>query len=56
METYDSITEYLLERFGEVAVKRFVKLVDNKIKLILSRPVMFRLTGQKTKYLYYQHQ
>lgn len=47
VETYDSIIEYLLESFGEVAVKRFVRLVDNKIKLIVSRPGMFRLTGQR---------
>lgn len=47
VETYDDIVEYLLENFGEVAVKNFVKHVDNKIKLIETRPTMFRPTGQR---------
>ena len=47
IETYDVIIEYLLEKFGEAAVKKFVQRVDNKIRLIVSRPTMFRLTGQR---------
>lgn len=48
VETYDSINKYLLEKFGETSVQKFVQRVDNKILLIASRPTMFRLTGQRT--------
>lgn len=47
VKTYDGIIEYLLEKFGEAAVKKFVQHVDNKIRLIASRPTMFRLTEQR---------
>jgi plasmid stabilization system protein ParE len=47
VETYDSIIKYLLEKFGEASVQKFVQRVGNKILLIASRPTMFRLTGQR---------
>ena len=47
IETYDNIIEYLSQKFGEVAVERFVRYVDNKIELISARPTMFRLTRQR---------
>ena len=47
IETYYSIIEYLFQKFGEVAVVRFVRHVENKIKLISARPTMFRPTRQR---------
>ncbi len=47
VETYDDIIEYLFQKFGEVAVERFVRHVDNKLKLISARPTMFRPTKQR---------
>ena len=47
LETFEGIIAYLQNKFGEVAVRRFVKSVDDKINLIASRPVMFRPTGIK---------
>ena len=46
VETYDSITEYLLFSFGDVAVKKFVQKVDERLKLIVTRPKMFRPTNK----------
>ncbi|MEJ7677280.1 MAG: type II toxin-antitoxin system RelE/ParE family toxin [Segetibacter sp.] len=48
VQTYDNIIEYLLNNFGEVAVKRFVQHIDDKLKLIASRPAMFRVTGKRS--------
>ena len=48
IQTYDNIIEYIFNKFGEVAVKRFVGRVDDKIKLIASRPTMFRVTGKRS--------
>jgi plasmid stabilization system protein ParE len=46
IETYDSIIEYLLFSFGNVAVKKFVEKVDERLKLIATRPQMFRPTNK----------
>ena len=46
VETYDSIIEYLLFSFGDVAVKKFVQRVDERLKLIVTRPKMFRPTNK----------
>lgn len=48
IQTYDNIIEYLFNKFGEVAVRRFVQHVDDKIKLIVSRPTMFRVTDKRS--------
>jgi plasmid stabilization system protein ParE len=37
IETYDSIIEYLLFSFGNVAVKKFVEKVDERLKLIANQ-------------------
>jgi plasmid stabilization system protein ParE len=47
VETFDNIIDYLSINFGETAVKRFVQSVDAKIKLIQSRPRMFRPTHKR---------
>jgi plasmid stabilization system protein ParE len=47
IETYDSIINYLLINFGEVTVKKFVQKVDDRLKLIASRPKMFRHTNKQ---------
>ena len=47
VETFDNIIEYLSKNFGETAVKHFVQSVDSKIKLIQSRPRMFRPTNKR---------
>ena len=46
VETYDSIIEYLFFSFGDVAVKKFVQRVDERLKLIVTRPKMFRPTNK----------
>jgi plasmid stabilization system protein ParE len=47
IETFENILDYLSVNFGETAVKRFVQTVDAKIKLIQSRPAMFRRTHKR---------
>ena len=47
VETFEQIINYLQNKFGEVATLNFVQQVDDKIKLISSRPTMFRATGKK---------
>ncbi len=47
LETYENIIDHLFQKFGEMAVQRFVQHVDDKIKLIASRPGMFRATGKR---------
>jgi plasmid stabilization system protein ParE len=47
VQTFENIIHYLFEKFGEVAVERFVQHVDNKLKLIASRPTMFRVSGKR---------
>jgi plasmid stabilization system protein ParE len=44
VETYDEILNYLLDKFGEQAVIKFVNVVDRKLKMIKARPKMFRPT------------
>ena len=44
IETYDSIINYLNFKFGEATVKKFAQEVDDRLKLIASRPKMFRPT------------
>ena len=51
LETFEGIIAYLQNKFGEVAVRRFVKSVDDKINLIASRPVMFR-PSQERKHIF----
>ena len=46
IETYDSIIEYLHLSFGDVAVKNFVEKVNERLKLIVTRPKMFRPTNK----------
>ena len=46
VETYDSIIEYLFFSFADVAVKKFVQKVDERLKLIVTRPKMFRTTNK----------
>jgi plasmid stabilization system protein ParE len=48
IETFDNILKYFSEKFGEKSAKDFVKRVDAKIKLIQSRPAMFRRSNQRT--------
>ena len=47
IETFDNILEYLAANFGEKSVKDFVQRVDNKLKLIQSRPRMFRRSAHR---------
>lgn len=46
VETYDSIVEYILISFGDAAAKKFVQNVDDRLKLIVTRPKMFRITNK----------
>jgi len=48
VETFDNILDYLDENFGEKSVKDFLQRVDAKLKLIQSRPRMFRRSGRKS--------
>ena len=41
LKIFESIITYLQYKFGQVAVSRFMKSVDNKINLFTSRPAMF---------------
>ena len=45
IETYDSIIEYILISFGDAAVKNFIQKVDDRLKLIVTGPKMFRSTN-----------
>jgi len=47
IETYDSIINYLHYKFGEAVAKRFVQNVDDRLKLMATRPKMFRLAGKR---------
>ncbi len=47
VESFEKIIEYLSRNFGETTIKHFVKSVDSKIKLIQSRPRMFRPTNKR---------
>jgi plasmid stabilization system protein ParE len=46
IETYDAIIDYLLISFGDAAVKKFVQKIDDRLKLIVTRPKMFRPTNK----------
>jgi plasmid stabilization system protein ParE len=48
VETFDTIADYILKKFGEAAAKKFVQTVDAKLTLIKSRPKMFRRTAHRT--------
>jgi plasmid stabilization system protein ParE len=47
VETYESIIDYILHKFGEAAVKKFVAAIDERMLLISSRPKMFRPTSRR---------
>ena len=47
IKSFEEIINYLMNKFGELAVKRFVQRVDDKIRLIAVRPQMFRPTGKR---------
>ncbi len=47
IETFDNIIDYLAENFGDSSVKKFVESVDAKLKLIQSRPGMFRASRKR---------
>ncbi len=47
IKSFEEIINYLKNKFGELAVKRFVQRVDDKIRLIAVRPQMFRPTGKR---------
>ncbi|MEO8823420.1 MAG: type II toxin-antitoxin system RelE/ParE family toxin [Ginsengibacter sp.] len=47
IKIFDNILDYLFANFGEKSAKDFVQRVDAKLKLIQSRPRMFRRSGQR---------
>ncbi len=47
VETYKSIIDYLIHKFGEATAKKFVQRVDDRISLIATRPRMFRATNKR---------
>ena len=47
VETYESTISYLYHKFGEVAAKKFVQQVDDRLTLIATRPKMFRPAGKR---------
>lgn len=47
IESYESIISYLLHKFGEIAVRKFIESVDERIQLIATRPRMFRPSNKK---------
>jgi len=47
VETYDGIIRYLHHEFGPTAVKKFAQKVDDRLKLIATRPRMFRFTSKR---------
>jgi plasmid stabilization system protein ParE len=51
IETYDATAQYIQNKFGEAAVKKFATIVDERLQLICARPRMFRPT-QKRKNTY----
>ncbi|MDQ6903222.1 MAG: type II toxin-antitoxin system RelE/ParE family toxin [Bacteroidota bacterium] len=54
-ETFDAIVDYIFTNFGKPAAVKFIQTVEAKLKLIKTRPKMFRRSGEKTKYLYYYY-
>ena len=48
IETFDNILKYLVENFGEKSAKLFVQRVEAKLKLIESRPRMFRRSTHRS--------
>jgi plasmid stabilization system protein ParE len=47
IETFDNIINYLFKNFGEKSAREFAQRVDAKLKLIQSRPKMFRRSGNR---------
>jgi plasmid stabilization system protein ParE len=47
VETYETIISYLHNSFGENTAKKFVQKVDDRLKLIVARPRMFRVTNKR---------
>ena len=47
IKSSEDIINYLKNKFGELAVERFVQRVDDKIRLVAVRPQMFSPTGKR---------
>lgn len=47
IETFDSLVEYILNKFGEKAVSNLVGTVDQRIRLICTPPKMFRPSSKR---------
>lgn len=47
IESFDGIVAYLMNKFGDATVQKFIALVNTKIELLKVRPKMFRRSQTK---------